>query len=56
MSEKLNVLFIITDAMRSDHMSCAGNQTIKTPNAEQEFTHLRVGGGEAPGTGKIWCP
>ncbi|MFX0021600.1 MAG: sulfatase [Candidatus Hermodarchaeota archaeon] len=35
MSEKLNVLFIITDAMRADHMSCAGNPTIKTPNLDK---------------------
>ncbi|MEE9378610.1 MAG: sulfatase-like hydrolase/transferase [Candidatus Lokiarchaeia archaeon] len=35
MSEKLNVLFIITDAMRADHMSCAGNQTVKTPNLDR---------------------
>ena len=35
MSEKLNVLFIITDAMRADHMSCAGNQIVKTPNLDR---------------------
>lgn len=35
MSEKLNVLFIITDAMRADHMSCAGNQRVKTPNLDR---------------------
>ncbi|MFX1386036.1 MAG: sulfatase [Promethearchaeota archaeon] len=35
MSEKLNVLFIITDAMRADHLSCAGNPTLKTPNLDK---------------------
>ncbi len=34
MSEKLNVLFIITDQHRADHMSCAGNQILKTPNLD----------------------
>jgi arylsulfatase A-like enzyme len=34
MSEKFNVLFIITDAMRADHMSCAGNPILKTPNLD----------------------
>ncbi len=35
MNEKKNVLFIITDAMRADHMSCAGNPTVKTPNIDK---------------------
>ena len=35
MSEKLNVLFIITDAMRADHMSCAGNTIVRTPNLDR---------------------
>ncbi|MFX1498437.1 MAG: sulfatase [Promethearchaeota archaeon] len=35
MSEKLNVLFIITDAQRADHLSCAGNPTLKTPNLDR---------------------
>jgi len=35
MSEKLNVLFIITDAQRADHMSCAGNSNVKTPNLDR---------------------
>ena len=35
MSEKLNVLLIMTDAMRADHMSCAGNPTVKTPNLDK---------------------
>jgi len=32
MSEKMNVLFMITDAYRADHTSCAGNRVLKTPN------------------------
>ncbi|MFX0143660.1 MAG: sulfatase-like hydrolase/transferase, partial [Candidatus Hodarchaeota archaeon] len=35
MNEKLNVLFIITDAMRADHMGCAGNPIVKTPNLDK---------------------
>jgi len=35
MSEKSNVLFIITDAQRADHMSCAGNPMVKTPNLDR---------------------
>ena len=35
MSEKRNVLFIITDAMRADHMGCAGNPIVKTPNLDK---------------------
>ncbi|MFX1429605.1 MAG: sulfatase [Promethearchaeota archaeon] len=35
MNEKLNVLFIITDAMRADHMGCAGNTIVKTPNLDK---------------------
>ncbi|MFX1411025.1 MAG: sulfatase [Promethearchaeota archaeon] len=35
MSEKLNVLFIITDAQRADHLGCAGNPTLKTPNLDR---------------------
>lgn len=34
MTEKMNVLFIITDQQRSDHMSCAGNPILKTPNID----------------------
>ncbi len=33
-SEKLNVLFFITDQMRADHLGCAGNPMIKTPNLD----------------------
>jgi arylsulfatase A-like enzyme len=35
MSEKMNVLFIITDQHRADHMSCAGNSILKTPNLDK---------------------
>ncbi|MFX1575500.1 MAG: sulfatase [Promethearchaeota archaeon] len=35
MSEKMNVLFIIADAMRADHMCCAGNPIVKTPNLDK---------------------
>ncbi len=31
----MNVLFIITDAQRADHMSCAGNPVVKTPNLDK---------------------
>jgi len=31
----MNVLFIITDAQRADHMSCAGNPIVKTPNLDK---------------------
>ena len=34
MSEKLNVLFIITDQHRADHLGCAGNKILKTPNID----------------------
>jgi len=35
MSEKLNVLFIITDAQRADHLGCARNPIVKTPNIDR---------------------
>ncbi|MFX1390032.1 MAG: sulfatase [Promethearchaeota archaeon] len=35
MSEKMNVLFIITDQQRYDHMSCSGNPVLKTPNLDR---------------------
>jgi arylsulfatase A-like enzyme len=35
MTEKMNVLFIIADAHRADHMSCAGNPLVKTPNLDK---------------------
>ncbi|MFX0037984.1 MAG: sulfatase [Promethearchaeota archaeon] len=35
MSEKMNVLFIITDQQRYDHMGCSGNPILKTPNIDR---------------------
>ncbi|MFX0167676.1 MAG: sulfatase-like hydrolase/transferase, partial [Candidatus Hodarchaeota archaeon] len=35
MNEKKNVLFIITDAQRVDHLSCYGNKILKTPNIDR---------------------
>jgi len=35
MSEKKNVLFIITDQQRADHLSCAGNPILRTPNLDR---------------------
>lgn len=34
METKLNVLFIITDQQRADHLSCYGNNVLKTPNLD----------------------
>ena len=34
MSEKMNVLFIISDQHRADHLGCAGNPDVKTPNLD----------------------
>ncbi|MFX0103794.1 MAG: sulfatase [Candidatus Hodarchaeota archaeon] len=34
MDQKMNVLFIITDQQRADHLGCAGNSVIKTPNID----------------------
>jgi len=31
----MNVLFIITDGQRADHLSCYGNSDLKTPNLDQ---------------------
>ncbi|MFX1490510.1 MAG: sulfatase-like hydrolase/transferase, partial [Promethearchaeota archaeon] len=31
----MNVLFIITDQQRYDHMSCSGNAILKTPNIDK---------------------
>lgn len=31
----MNVLFIMTDQHRADHMSCAGNPVVKTPNLDR---------------------
>ncbi|MFX1556246.1 MAG: sulfatase [Promethearchaeota archaeon] len=35
MNENKNVLFIITDAQRADHLGCAGNPNLKTPNIDR---------------------
>ncbi len=35
MSEKMNVLFIITDALRADDLGCFGNIHVKTPNIDR---------------------
>ncbi|MHA1985991.1 MAG: sulfatase family protein [Promethearchaeota archaeon] len=34
MSEKMNLLFIITDQQRADALSCAGNPILKTPHID----------------------
>jgi arylsulfatase A-like enzyme len=34
MSEKMNLLFIITDQQRADALSCAGNSILKTPHID----------------------
>ena len=34
MNEKLNVIFIITDGQRADHLGCYNNSEIKTPNID----------------------
>ncbi len=34
MNEKMNVLFIICDQLRADHLACYGNVDIKTPNID----------------------
>ena len=38
LSEKRNVLFIITDAQRADHLGCYGNPILKTPNIDRLAT------------------
>ncbi|MBD3253441.1 MAG: sulfatase-like hydrolase/transferase [Candidatus Lokiarchaeota archaeon] len=35
MSEDMNVLFIITDGQRADHLGCSGNPDLKTPNIDR---------------------
>ncbi len=35
MSEKMNVVLFITDALRGDHLGCAGNKIVNTPNIDQ---------------------
>jgi arylsulfatase A-like enzyme len=34
-SDKMNVLFIITDQQRKDHLSCYGNNVLRTPNIDK---------------------
>jgi arylsulfatase A-like enzyme len=34
-ANKMNVLFIISDQHRADHLSCAGNPDVKTPNLDR---------------------
>ena len=35
MSDKMNVILFITDALRGDHLACAGNNIVKTPNIDR---------------------
>ena len=35
----MNVLFIITDQQRADHLSCMGNPVLKTPNIDRIATN-----------------
>ena len=35
MTKNMNVLFIMTDQHRADHMSCSGNPVVKTPNLDR---------------------
>ena len=35
MTKNVNVLFIMTDQHRADHMSCAGNPVVRTPNLDR---------------------
>ena len=48
MRERMNVLFIITDQQRADHLGCAGNPDLKTPNLDRlaseglQFTNAYV--------------
>ena len=35
MEKKMNVLFIITDQFRADHLGCYGNAIVKTPNLDK---------------------
>ena len=37
--DKMNVLFIITDQQRADHLSCMGNPILKTPNIDRIATN-----------------
>lgn len=35
LSEKMNVLFIMCDALRYNHLGCMGNEVVKTPNIDK---------------------
>ena len=35
MRKKMNILFFITDQQRADHLGCAGNPILKTPNLDR---------------------
>ena len=35
MAKQKNVLFMISDAHRADHLGCYGNSTLKTPNLDR---------------------
>jgi arylsulfatase A-like enzyme len=35
MAKKMNILFVMTDQHRADHMSCAGNPVVKTPHLDK---------------------
>ncbi len=35
MSERMNVIFIITDQQRYDHLGCSGNSILRTPNIDR---------------------
>jgi len=35
MSEKMNIIFFITDQQRADNLGCAGNKILKTPNLDR---------------------
>ncbi len=37
--DKMNVLFIITDQQRADHLGCMGNPILKTPNIDRIATN-----------------
>ena len=60
MSEKMNVLFIITDALRMVHLQCYGNTVVKTPNIDRFaevstvfHRHYAAGNFTVPSTGSL---
>ena len=42
MKDKMNVLFVITDAQRADHLGCAGNPIVKVCKAPEVSISLAV--------------